>query len=394
MQNLKYFKEFKKVYESTSSLWDIIPQSIKDIHLLFQKNNKKLYIVGGAIRDFLKNETPKDFDLTTNALPDEVLSILGNKFKTNLQGKAYGTIVVFTKDQPDGIEITTFRQDITKGRNPEVKLGVTIEDDVKRRDITFNALFYDLDTKEIVDLTGGKEDLEKNIVKMVGDPIQRFEEDTLRILRAFRFAARYGSDLDPLTKQAIKKNNKLLTLDPETNTIKRISQERIWDEFTKSFKQAKDFTHYLNLLTEYDMFPQMFPESIINTNQIKSNDLTIILSNLFIDEDPFTLERKLVQNYKIPIELSKKITLLVDISNFDVNLVYDYFKSKIQSKTTNETILEWGKVLNNNNIIKFSDYSPIVNIDELIRKGFKKDDLGREIRRIETNNFISYQYTS
>ena len=392
MQNLKYFKEFKKVYESTSSLWDIIPQSIKDIHLLFQKNNKKLYIVGGAIRDFLKNETPKDFDLTTNALPDEVLSILSNKFKTNLQGKAYGTIVVYTKDQPDGIEITTFRQDITKGRNPEVKLGVTIEDDVKRRDITFNALFYDLDTKEIVDLTGGKEDLEKNIVKMVGDPIQRFEEDTLRILRAFRFAARYGSDIDPLTKQAIKKNNKLLTLDPETNTIKRISQERIWDEFTKSFKQAKDFNHYLNLLTEYDMFPQMFPESIINTNQIKSNDLTIILSNLLIDEDPSTLERKLVQNYKIPIELSKKITLLVDISNFDVNLVYDYFKSKIQSKTTNETILELGKVLNNNNIIKFSDYSPVVNIDELIRKGFQKGDLGKEIRRIETNNFISSQY--
>ena len=395
MQNLKYFKEFKKFYESNNtSLWDIIPQSIKDIHILFQKNNKKLYIVGGAIRDFLKNETPKDFDLTTNALPDEVLSILSNKFETNLQGKAYGTIVVYSDDQPDGIEITTFRQDITKGRNPEVKLGVTIEDDVKRRDITFNALFYDLDTKEIVDLTGGKEDLEKNIVKMVGDPIQRFEEDTLRILRAFRFAARYGSDLDPLTKQAIKKNNKLLTLDPETNTIKRISQERIWDEFTKSFKQSKDFTHYLNLLTEYDMFPQMFPESIINTNQIKSDNLTIILSNLFINEDPFTLERKLVQNYKIPIELSKKITLLVDISNFDVNLVYDYFKSKIQSKTTNQTILEWGKVLNNNNIIKFSDYSPIVNIDELIRKGFQKGDLGKEIRKIETNNFISSQYTS
>jgi hypothetical protein len=138
----------------------------------------------------------------------------------------------------------------------------------------------------------------------------------------------------------------------------------------------------------------MFPESIINTNQIKSDNLTIILSNLFINEDPFTLEKKLVQNYKIPIELSKKITLLVDISNFDVNLVYDYFKSKIQSKTTNETILEWGEILDNENIIKFSDYSPVVNIDDLIKKGFKKGDLGKEIRRIETNNFISSQYTS
>jgi tRNA nucleotidyltransferase/poly(A) polymerase len=392
MQNLKYFKEFKKVYESTSSLWDIIPQSIKDIHLLFQKNDKKLYIVGGAIRDFLKNETPKDFDLTTNALPDEVLSILNDKFKTNLQGKSYGTIVVYTKDQPDGIEITTFRQDITKGRNPEVKLGVTIEDDVKRRDITFNALFYDLDTKEIVDLTGGKEDLDKNIVKMVGDPIQRFEEDTLRILRAFRFASRYQSDIDEKTKEAILNDNRLVTIDPESGEEKRISSERIWSEFTKAYNQSKDFNFFLNLLSEYNMWEEMFPNSNINTNLIQSKNLIIILSNLFSKEDTFTLEKKLVQDYKIETEIAKQIVFLIKLKDFDVNLVYDYFKEKLQSKTTNETILEFGQILNNKNIIKFSDYSPIVNIDELISKGFKKADLGKEIRRIETNNFISSQY--
>jgi tRNA nucleotidyltransferase/poly(A) polymerase len=201
--------------ESKSELWDIIPESIKGMHKIFQQKGKKLYIVGGAIRDFLKGDVPKDFDLTTDALPDEVLSYLESKYKTNIQGKSFGTIVVYPKDQPEGVEITTFRQDISKGRNPQVKLGVSIEDDVKRRDITFNALFYDLDTKEIVDLTGGKKDLEDNLIKMVGDPIERFDEDSLRILRAFRFASRYQSDLDESTKSAIEKRNKLITIDPK-----------------------------------------------------------------------------------------------------------------------------------------------------------------------------------
>jgi tRNA nucleotidyltransferase/poly(A) polymerase len=307
------FKSFL-IKESKSELWDIIPESIKDIHKIFQENGKKIYIVGGAVRDFLKGDTPKDFDLTTNALPDEVLSYLESKYRTNIQGKSYGTIVVYPKDQPDGVEITTFRQDISKGRNPQVKLGVTIEDDVKRRDITFNALFYDLDTKEIVDLTGGEKDLENNLVKMVGDPIERFDEDSLRILRTFRFASRYQSDLDESTKDAIKKRNKLTTIDIDTGEIKRISQERIWDEFTKAFKQSKDFTFYLNLLTEYNMWEEMFPNSIINTDFTQSENLIVILGKLFIDEDPFTLETKLVQQYKAE---QSGIEVEVNINNFE-----------------------------------------------------------------------------
>ena len=114
-----------------------------------------------------------------------VLRIL-NKFRTNLQGKAFGVVVVYTKEVPEGMEIATFREDVSKGRNPEVKLGVTIEDDVKRRDLTYNSLFYDLDTRQIVDLVGGKEDLQSGITRMVGDPIERFDEDSLRILRAFK----------------------------------------------------------------------------------------------------------------------------------------------------------------------------------------------------------------
>ena len=380
------------INESTDDFWINLPQSIKDLHQTFSKKGKKLYVVGGAIRDFLKGDIPKDFDLTTNALPDEVLSMVQNKYKTNIQGKAYGTIVVYSDDQPDGIEITTFRQDITKGRNPQVKLGATIEDDVKRRDITFNSLFYDLDTKEIVDFTGGKKDLEKNLIKMVGEPSQRFQEDSLRILRAFRFASRYQSDIDEKTKEAILNDNRLVTIDPESGEEKRISSERIWNEFTKAYNQSKDFNFFLNLLSEYNMWEEMFPNSNINTNLIQSKNLIIILANLFSKEDTFTLEKKLVQDYKIETEIAKQIVFLIKLKDFDVNLVYDYFKEKLQSKTTDETILEFGQIFNNMNIIKFSDYLPIVNIDDLIKKGFKKGDLGKEIRRIETNNFISSQY--
>jgi len=376
------------IKESKSELWDIIPDSIKDIHKIFQEKGKKIYIVGGAIRDYLKGDTPKDFDLTTNALPDEVLSYLESKYKTNIQGKSFGTIVVYPKDQPDGVEITTFRQDITKGRNPQVKLGVTIEDDVKRRDITFNALFYDLDSKEIVDLTGGKNDLENNLVKMVGDPIERFDEDSLRILRTFRFASRYQSDLDKSTKEAIKKRNKLTTIDVDTGENKRISQERIWDEFTKAFKQSKDFNFYLNLLTQYNMWKEIFPNSIINTDLTQSKNFIVILANLFIGEDPLKLEKKLTQQYKIPIEVSKKVKFLVYISNFDINLVYDYYKEKISSNITNDSIYEFGEILKNSNILKFVNYIPKVNIEKLIKSGLKKGDLGREIRRIEKENFI------
>jgi len=382
------FKNFL-VESSQMDLWSIIPKSIKDIHKIFNQQGKKLYIVGGAVRDFLKGDDPKDFDLTTNALPDEVLSFLQDRYNTNIQGKAYGTIVVYTDDQPDGIEITTFRQDISKGRNPQVKLGVTIEDDVKRRDITFNALFYDLDTKEIVDLTGGKEDLNKNIIKMVGNASERFDEDSLRILRAFRFASRYKSELDESTKQAIKNKNKLTTIDLDTNKEKRISQERIWSEFTKAWKQSEDFNFFLSLITEYDMWVELFPNSKINTKLINSDNFVLILSNLFLFENPFDLENKMVQVYKIEIEIAKKVVFLLKISKFDLNLVYDYYKEKLQSKIDNSTILEWGNILKSKNIVKFSNWMPVTNVQDLIRKGFKKGDLGREIRRIEVDNFLS-----
>jgi tRNA nucleotidyltransferase/poly(A) polymerase len=386
-------KKYNQFLESKSDMWDIIPQSVKDLHELFQSAGKKLYLVGGSVRDFLTGDKPKDFDLATDALPDEVLEIVGKKFRTNLQGKAFGVVVVFTDEVPEGMEIATFRQDVSKGRNPEVKLGVTIEDDVKRRDLTYNSLFYDLDKRQIVDLVGGKEDLQSGVTRMVGDPIERFDEDSLRILRAFRFSSRYKHPLHKDTEKAIEKRKKLENIDPDTGEMKRISQERVWEEMKKSWKQAKDYNYYLNFFTKFHMWDEVFPGANINTNLVNSKDFVVVIANLFKNESTlfnisFALENKLVQEYKIEIELATKVVFLLTLLSFKVEDVFDIYKKKQQCAITDQTILEWIKLMKlSDMVIKFVDYKPSVSSGELMSQGFKGRDLGIKIKELEIEKF-------
>ena len=388
-------KKYNQFLESKSDMWDIIPQSVKDLHDLFQSAGKKLYLVGGSVRDFLTGDKPKDFDLATDALPDEVLEIVGKKFRTNLKGKAFGVVVVFTDEVPEGMEIATFRQDVSKGRNPEVKLGVTIEQDVLRRDLTYNSLFYDLDKRQIVDLVGGKEDLQSGITRMVGDPIERFDEDSLRILRSFRFASRYEHPLHKDTEKAIEKRKKLENIDPDTGEMKRISQERVWEEMKKAWKQAKDYNYYLNFFTKFDMWDEVFPGANINTNLVNSKDFVVVIANLFKNESTlfnisFALENKLVQEYKIEIELATKVVFLLTLLSFKIEDVFDIYKKKQQCAITDTTILEWIKLMDlSDMVIRFVDYKPSVSAEELMSQGFKGKELGIEIKRLEVEKFKS-----
>ena len=387
-------KRYNQFLESKSDMWDIIPQSVKELHTLFQSAGKKLYLVGGSVRDFLTGDKPKDFDLATDALPDEVLEIVGDKFRTNLQGRAFGVVVVYTKEVPEGMEIATFREDVSKGRNPEVKLGVTIEDDVKRRDLTYNSLFYDLDTRQIVDLVGGKEDLQSGITRMVGDPIERFDEDSLRILRAFRFASRYEHPLHKDTESAIEKRKQLENIDPESGEMKRISQERVWEEMKKAFKQAKDYNYYLSFFTKFHMWDEVFPGVNINTKLVDSKDFIVVIANLFKNESTLGLTDKLAQEYKIELELATKVTLLISLLNFKVEDVFDIYKKRQQCAITDATILEWLKVqtIDTDTLIKFIEYKPSVSAQELMSQGFKGKDLGDEIKRLEIEKFKQMIY--
>jgi tRNA nucleotidyltransferase/poly(A) polymerase len=382
-------KRYNQFLESKSDMWDIIPQSVKELHELFQSAGKKLYLVGGSVRDFLTGDKPKDFDLATDALPDEVLEIVGKKFRTNLQGKAFGVVVVFTDEVPEGMEIATFREDVSKGRNPEVKLGVTIEDDVKRRDLTYNSLFYDLDTRQIVDLVGGKEDLQSGITRMVGDPIERFDEDSLRILRAFRFASRYEHPLHKDTESAIEKRKQLQNIDPETGEMKRISQERVWEEMKKAWKQAKDYRYYLSFFTKFDMWDEVFPGVNINTNLVDSKDFAVVIANLFKNESTLGLTDKLAQEYKIELETATKVTFLIFLLSFKVEDVFDIYKKRQQCAITDAAILEWLKVqgIDTDTLVKFVEYKPSVSAQELMSQGFKGKALGDEIKRLEIEKF-------
>jgi len=388
---VKLITKYNKFLESiqTKDMWDIIPQSVKDLNELFKEHGKKLYLVGGSVRDFLTGDKPKDFDLATDALPDEVIDIVSKTYRTNLQGKAFGVVVVFTKEVPEGMEIATFREDTSKGRNPEVKLGVTIEDDVKRRDLTYNSLFYDLDKREIVDLVGGKGDLEAGITRMVGDPIERFDEDSLRILRAFRFASRYEHPLHKDTEAAIAKRKQLENIDLETGEMKRISQERIWEEIKKAWKQAKDFNFYLNFFTKFDMWEQVFPGANINTDLVKSSDFVVVIANLFKNEPLNRLETKLVQDYKIEGDIAKKVIFLLSFNTLTPETAFEMFKKKEQCFITDTTILEWIKVssINDPVKIKFLEYKPSTSAEELMAKGITGRDLGIKIKELEVENF-------
>ena len=382
--------KYKLFCESIKNdMWTIIPQSVKELYELFKSNGKKLYVVGGAVRDYLNSDKPKDFDLATDALPDEVLQILGDKYRTNLQGKAFGVVVVYTKDEPAGMEIATFREDVSKGRNPEVKLGVTIEDDVKRRDLTYNALFYDLDKREIVDLVGGVSDMENKVTRMVGNAIERIDEDSLRILRAFRFASRYGTPLSKDLSEAIKERKWLKNIDPETGEMKRISQERVWEEIKKAFKQAKSFKHYLEFFNEFDMWEEVFPGSKINTNIEECEEFTSYVANLFKLENTSRLEQKMILEYKIESDIATKVVFLIDLLQLTVETTFDLYKKKIRCHVTNHQIIDW---LDTNGIhksifIRFIDYVPTVSAEELMSQGFKGRELGDEIKKREIENF-------
>ena len=390
---IKKYKLYLESLKNEKDMWTIIPQSVKELHQLFKQKNKQLLIVGGAVRDFLNNQKPKDFDLTTDAFPNEILSIIGDRWKTTVQGASFGVVVVYTEDEPKGMEIATMRSDDYTGklgitRNPDVVLGATIDKDAERRDITFNALYYDLDKQEIIDLTGGVEDMRQGITRMVGDPNLRIMEDGLRIMRIFRFSCRYGFPIHEDTKLAIIKNKHILS---------NITKERIWGisgdntgEVFKAFNQAKNFSDYIRLLLEYKIFEEILPKLKINSLVSDSQSLVIYLTNLLRENFSKNLLNELIQVNKFETDLARPIVFLIELSKLDLTNVFDLYKKKIVSKVDDATILEWLSIIGKENepIYKaFIKYKPSVNSQELIDMGYKGADLGKKIKELELEKF-------
>ena len=204
-----------------------IPKEISQITEVLENAGFEAYIVGGCVRDLLINKTPKDWDITTNAKPEDTKRLFENTFYNN----DYGTVGVVNKNTKEEslkvVEVTPYRleSEYSDARRPDyVEFSDSIEHDLHRRDFTINAMARSVSKGHLIDLYKGQEDLKKGIVRAVGDPDIRFGEDALRILRAIRISAELGFKIEEKTKNSIKKDAKML---------EKIAKERIRDEFVR-----------------------------------------------------------------------------------------------------------------------------------------------------------------
>src|SRR5579859_3252983 len=214
------------------------------------------YLVGGCVRDLLLGREPADFDVATSATPQQVMQIFPQTFAVGAQ---FGVVLVPIRRDTDGardnysIEVATFRSDgaYSDGRHPdEVKFSKEARLDVQRRDFTINGLLLDPDTAEVLDFVHGREDLQRGLVRSIGDPHQRFSEDKLRMLRAVRFAARFGYSIDDKTFAAIRE------LAP---AIHQVSRERVRDEILKMLTEGHARRAF-ELLDQTNLLEQVLPE--------------------------------------------------------------------------------------------------------------------------------------
>ncbi len=340
----------------------IIPKYIREILNTLDNNGFEAYLVGGSVRDFLaekeKNLSPKDWDITTNAIPKELL----NLFPDSVYENNFGTVKVKIRDKNENvidlIEITTYRTEskYSDARRPDrVKFSQKLEEDLKRRDFTINAIaiklknlkLKEIKTKnkkdyEIIDIFKGQEDLKNKIIRAVGKPEERFSEDALRMMRAIKFAVKLDFEIERKTFEAIKKNAIL---------IKKIANERIRDEFIEILKSPKPAKGVV-LLKKSGLLKYIIPELeegigvsqnkhhiytvyehlIKSLEKCPSNDYRVRLAVLFHDiGKPRTKkgegENATFYNHDIvSTKMSKKIMKRLHFSNEDIKKVVNLIK--------------------------------------------------------------------
>ena len=199
----------------------------KQICATLRAKGFQAYLVGGCVRDILLGREPADYDVSTDATPDVVQQIFPRSLAVGAQ---FGVIIVLDDSAPENpaqVEVATFRSDIgyTDGRHPDrVAYAKSPEEDVRRRDFTINGLLLDPETEKVLDFVGGRKDIEAGVIRAIGDPIQRFTEDKLRMLRAVRFSARFNYVLE---------SNCVKAVDALGAQIAQVSAERLRDELTK-----------------------------------------------------------------------------------------------------------------------------------------------------------------
>ncbi len=381
--------ETRKPFEMT------LPEGVYELAHLFEKEGAQLFVVGGAVRDAVMGVPPKDYDLATDATPDSVVELLEQSrgWATDEVGRAFG--VVRARGTYEGdcheYEIATFRKDIGTGRRPDAVEFTTIEEDVKRRDLTVNALFYDIQRREVVDLVGGLEDINAKQVQTVGRPEDRFAEDRLRKLRAIRFAVKLGFDMHGDTYHSIQ----------DDNNLSGVSFERIRDEFVKAIAGAKSPKRLMKLMDAFNMWPRVLPglkastcfDSSVSTRGIDSNTVPIVLALLLDQEDPETLGKRL--NYlKYSADEIAQVTFLLRLRDLSAVTAPKLRKAFQQSKLAFEHLAYYvgARGLPARDVASaFFEYlyAEPYRGEPLMAQGFSGQALGQELQRLESELFSS-----
>ena len=301
--NLKAFPQFfKKINQLISPArinHQLISEAAIDVVSKLQANNYEAYIVGGAIRDILLDYSPKDFDIATNAKPEDIRKI----FKySRIIGRRFKLVhVIYNRET---IEVSTFRTAPTE--KIHMKNGIlkdneygSMSEDIKRRDFTINALYYDPINKKLFDAFNGKSDVKKKIIKLIGDPQNRFTEDPIRLLRALRFSAKLDMNIH---------HDTLKHIEPSMNLLETIPHSRLFDEILKFFltghakNSLKIFREY-NLTKKYlpsidslnSNFERFVCKALDNCDQRIANNKHIspgFIFSVFLWQDVFELWKK------------------------------------------------------------------------------------------------------
>lgn len=324
-------------------------KALRQILNLITKNQGKVRLVGGCIRDAIKGFELKDIDLVTDLLPEEIEKIAtNNKIKIIDCGKAFGTIKLITSGEQ--IEITTLRKDVScDGRYAKVEFTDDFKLDAARRDFTINALSYDINNKILYDYFGGLEDLHSNKVKFIGDPDKRITEDYLRILRFFRFSARFAAKIDKLGLDACERNAANLLF---------LSKERIFHEMVLVLSTKCDIIGVMRAMLKAKIFSTIAPNLTIHLNNlikfesklskeilINASDIYLIRCAILFAGNQIDQLRSWLIEYKFPLKDQKII----------INYVVFIQKAFNDKKTDEENLLY------QLNKIWFKDYSSINN---------------------------------
>lgn len=390
-----------------------VPDELEAVVRIMNTHGKICYVVGGAVRDHLfnlfhrLNKDINDYDLATNALPEETRNILHGKTIGNLKleifnkGLDQGVLSIIVKDKNNKVvnefEIATFRKEVYSGnsRKPEkTEFGASPEEDTQRRDLNYNALFYDAINKTVKDYNSGKgiKDIQNKQTSVVGDPYHRFGEDQLRVLRVVRFFNRYNSDnildhIQPQTKEAIT----------HYKNLENVSKERIYKEFISGLKQSQSPANFIRSLTALDLLHNALPVELVTNNPEPIDNmkgLPAILAYLLHENQPDkTLQNTLIKN-KFEYDTITPIFIILKTYNMLKNpenhnlKIHEIVKDihKVDPKSLMSFMQHFGleKITQ-----KLYQYTPKYSGTDVINLGLRGSDISKKLDQMEKYNFFN-----